>query len=341
MFNYLKFSLGSMHHGYKVIRLEPSENHVSYEIIHSGLLSVKKGVHKKTDIADWLSMWETFGFSSWEEEYIDNTAEHPEEWRLLVQEDNLTYKSSGSGAYPQKWTSFLEWLDILMPEMEFISSNRIESICLSFEEISNNDVSIKESIRIARNEKTICVNKEDTLYPSKSTHIYDIGDDVDTILTKFQDCNFKEDVPSIGKNPEISLQISRHALPDIYIGSILLWLECPYEGVDYWGTAIRSVKDYMPDLKIRVLSSDTYCPTSNSRKYIYCKVRFGTSSKLYSYRTEDSSLEVGDVVEVPVGKDDDIGYATIEEIGYFDEENVPYPVEKTKKIIGLHYKRGE
>ena len=62
---------------------------------------------------------------------------------------------------------------------------------------------------------------------------------------------------------------------------------------------------------------------------------------MYSYRTDDSTLEVGDVVKVPVGKDNDIGYATIEEIGYFTEEDAPYPVDKTKLIIGLHYKNGE
>ena len=32
---------------------------------------------------------------------------------------------------------------------------------------------------------------------------------------------------------------------------------------------------------------------------------------MYSYRTEDTILKVGDVVKVPVGKDDGIGYATM------------------------------
>ena len=179
------------------------------------------------------------------------------------------------------------------------------------------------------------------LYPSKSTHIYDIGDNVDVVLAKFQDCNFNEDIPDIGKNPKISLQISRHALPDIHIGSILLWLECKYKDAAYWSATIGVMKNYTPHLKMNVLLFNTYHSDCMSGKYIYCKVRFGTSSKLYSYRTEDMTLEVGDVVKVPVGKDGDIGYATIEEIGYYDEDNVPYPVEKTKEIIGLHYKRGE
>ncbi|MBO6178249.1 MAG: hypothetical protein J6O04_03670 [Selenomonadaceae bacterium] len=341
MFNYLKFSLGNMCQGYKVIRIEPSMDSVKYEIIHSGLLSVDKGVRQKTNIADWLAMWENFDISSWKEEYIDNTIKSPEEWRLETRENNITYKIGGSGSYPQQWTLFLEWLDILMPEMEFISPNRIESICLSYEKSLNDGISIKENIRIDRKEKNICVKKDDMFYPSKSTHIYDIDDDVDVVLAKFENCNFTENVPDIDNNPKITLQISRHALPDIYIGSILLWLEGECEDADCWSEAVGKIEDYMPDLNMIVLSFNTYCSDSHYGKYIYCKVRFGKSSKLYSYRTEDTTLEVGDVVKVPVRKDGDIGYAVIEEIGYYDEDNVPYPVEKTKEIIGLHYKRGE
>lgn len=47
------------------------------------------------------------------------------------------------------------------------------------------------------------------------------------------------------------------------------------------------------------------------------------------------------MVKVPVGDGEDIGYATIEELSYFNEDNVPYPIEKTRKIISLHHKRGE
>ena len=336
MFDYLKFSLGNMCNGYKVIRIESSMDSVAYEIIHCGLLSLNKVVRQKTNIADWLTKWESFDISSWEEEYIDNTITSPEEWRLEAREGNITYKISGSGAYPQKWTLFLEWLDELMPEMEFISPNRIESICLSYEKLLNDGVSIRESICIDRKEKNIYIKKDDMLYPSKSTHIYDIGDGVDTILTKFQDCNFTIDVPDVDKNPKISLKISRHALPDIHIGSILLWNEWQYKEHDYWGAVIGVIKDYMPGLKMFVLSYNTYCPDTNYGKYIYCKVRFGTSSKLYSYRTEDSTLKVGDVVDVPVGSEGNVSQATIEDIGYYDKENAPYPPEKTKFIIGKH-----
>lgn len=45
---------------------------------------------------------------------------------------------------------------------------------------------------------------------------------------------------------------------------------------------------------------------------------------------------VGDVVDVPVGSEGNVSQATIEDIGYYDKEDAPYPPEKTKFIIGKH-----
>ena len=79
--------------------------------------------------------------------------------------------------------------------------------------------------------------------------------------------------------------------------------------------------------------------TDNSpkrEKYRYCKVRFDNTRRLYSYRSNDATLKVGDVVDVPVGNDGNISQATIEEIAYYNEDNAPYPPNKTKFIIGKH-----
>lgn len=163
-------------------------------------------------------------------------------------------------------------------------------------------------------------------------------------MAAFQACNFDDSVAFRRENPEISLRISRHALPDIRIDSVRSWLEDSEESA--WQQALDRIKLLMPDLSMNLLSSEACsvaatrnCPPGAHEKYIYCKVRFGNSYKLYSYRTEDASLEVGDVVKVPVGKDGDIGYATIEQIGYFTAEDAPYPVDKTKLILGLHCKK--
>ncbi|MDO4630054.1 MAG: hypothetical protein Q4C70_12810 [Planctomycetia bacterium] len=70
-------------------------------------------------------------------------------------------------------------------------------------------------------------------------------------------------------------------------------------------------------------------------EYIYCGVEFYENGHLYSYRTENITLKVGEWVEVPVGNDGTTSVAKIRKIGYYTAENAPYPVEKTKCILRL------
>lgn len=68
-------------------------------------------------------------------------------------------------------------------------------------------------------------------------------------------------------------------------------------------------------------------------EYIYCSVTFDEGYKSYYYLTDDDSIEVGDFVIVPAGKDNHEAVVEIVNIQYFSEENVPLPVERTKRII--------
>lgn len=68
-------------------------------------------------------------------------------------------------------------------------------------------------------------------------------------------------------------------------------------------------------------------------EYIFCSVTFDEGYKSYYYLTDDDSIEIGDFVLVPAGKDNHEAVVEVVNIEYFSEENVPLPVEKTKKII--------
>ena len=48
--------------------------------------------------------------------------------------------------------------------------------------------------------------------------------------------------------------------------------------------------------------------------------------------TDDDSIEVGDFVLVPVGKDNHEAIVEVVNIECFNEENVPLRIEKTKKL---------
>ena len=67
--------------------------------------------------------------------------------------------------------------------------------------------------------------------------------------------------------------------------------------------------------------------------YIYCSVIFEEGQKSYYYLTEDDSIEVGDFVIVPAGKDNHEAIVEIVNIEYFPKSDTPFPIEKTKHII--------
>ncbi len=70
-----------------------------------------------------------------------------------------------------------------------------------------------------------------------------------------------------------------------------------------------------------------------SQDYIYCSVEFDEGYKSYYYITDDETIEVGDYVIVPAGKDNHHAVVEVVNIEYFTEDDVPLPVDKTKRII--------
>ncbi|MFV0362219.1 MAG: hypothetical protein ACK5LL_03895 [Suipraeoptans sp.] len=67
--------------------------------------------------------------------------------------------------------------------------------------------------------------------------------------------------------------------------------------------------------------------------YIFCSVTFDEGYKSYYYITDDDSIEVGDSVLVPAGKDNHTAIVEVVNIEYYSEKDAPLPVGKTKRII--------
>lgn len=67
--------------------------------------------------------------------------------------------------------------------------------------------------------------------------------------------------------------------------------------------------------------------------YTYCGVIVPISARPYSFRTDDDSICIGDTVIVPIGPDNEEMEGTVVSIGQYKRLGVPYPVEKTKKVI--------
>lgn len=68
--------------------------------------------------------------------------------------------------------------------------------------------------------------------------------------------------------------------------------------------------------------------------HTYCSVAFDDSGKTFYYRTRNPELKVGDFVYVPVGYKYRKNIGCIVAIKKYAATEVPYPLEKTKYIIG-------
>ena len=66
--------------------------------------------------------------------------------------------------------------------------------------------------------------------------------------------------------------------------------------------------------------------------YVFCSVQFGEDSKSYYYIAEDDTFTIGDFVIVPVGDDGHSAIVEIVNIEYFQEDKVPFPLNKVKRV---------
>ena len=68
------------------------------------------------------------------------------------------------------------------------------------------------------------------------------------------------------------------------------------------------------------------------KKYYYCSVLPKGMKNTYYY-IADEEVKVNAFVEFPFGYENTLVIGTVMEVGLFDEDNVPFPVERTKQIL--------
>lgn len=68
--------------------------------------------------------------------------------------------------------------------------------------------------------------------------------------------------------------------------------------------------------------------------YHYCLVRFSGSGTALAYRTEDRTLQPGDRVRAPYGRDNAPRTGKVAAVGDYTAADAPYPPEKTKLLFG-------
>ncbi|MEY8256690.1 hypothetical protein [uncultured Dubosiella sp.] len=86
--------------------------------------------------------------------------------------------------------------------------------------------------------------------------------------------------------------------------------------------------------KMELFDPSKYKEMKTTPKYYeYCAVVFDGNKKSYHYLAGKETLAAGDFVLVPVGRFDQISMAQLEYVEIYREDEVPYPLSKTKRII--------
>ena len=323
----LKFTVGGFFGGYKTVEVSIKGKVASYKILRNGLLNVETKNSHSVALSDaWFAELDALEIFSWQESYWADVLDG-EQWELTCKDGRKIYHGHGSNAYPENWEQFLDWLDELVPELEFVNRKRLEKLTLNYSRESAIGYLVQEKLTLDRREKILMLDKH------HSSHLYKLGSEVDELFDAAQEFidNTEADDSQKSYPAQIKIELVRHD------GSIenfdALFNENSLPGL---GKFVDVLKSFVTDLTAEILSPVPAVIAPAQGKYIFCKVQFSGSYKHYTYQTDDETLAVGDVVDVPVGKNNDVNQARIVEIGYFDEYEAPFPVDKIKKIIGKH-----
>ena len=318
----LKFTVGNAVRGYKSVEISIVDAQIEYKILRNELNHVdKEKIFRVPAEKFWLDGLNSLKIFEWEPNYFKKSSDGVQ-WSLTFGDDEKIYRGRGVNSFPDDFETLLDLLDALIPEMNFVDGNRIDGIELN---LSRQSDSFVEKLSLTRAASTLTIEK------STSTHSYRLkADDTKTFLDicrKFFDGIELTHVDAaktllVGK-------LSRHNGTEINFSAEF--------GEDFMTGIVdfaEKIHAFAPDLTAEIFSPEKV-RRLEPEKIILCKVQFKGNYKSYTYRADDDFF-VGDVVDVPVGRNNDVAQAKIVEVSCFDIDNTPFPVEKIKTIIGKH-----
>ena len=327
----IKFTIGGFFSGYRTVEVIIRGGKVAYQILRSGLLNVDKKKSSAVEVSEaWLKELDALKIFDWEKNYSSDVLDGTQ-WELTFKDGKKIYHGQGSNAYPENFERFLDWLDVLIPELEFVNRKRIEKVTMTYSRESAIGYMISERLTLDRREKLLTLDKKNAYVFAE--HVYHVGCNEEKIFDTCQNFFDGIEVNEIDSSypAQVKFEVIRH-------DDSTETFETPYNENFLPGLTkfVEGLQAIVSDLTAEIFSPPPAEVVDAQGKLILCKVQFKGSYKHYTYQTDDETLAVGDVVDVPVGKNNDVNQARIVDIGYFDEYEAPFPIDRIKKIIGKH-----
>ena len=332
-------------------RLKYSYDSAEYESGPSLVLNVSK---EKAD--SFLEKLENLHLYRWKEQYFqekkcDRSIETSlsSRWYLLYKEVNKKAKEfQGLNDFPKDWEHFMGAITKLTEEMDDSRFNSISEFTMEMvdyrQQIHWNPVTREENYAEVEYRELISLSKRDKILTYQHytndmytvKHEYNITNIADYLLGNIERyfSNFEDEYQPYeddnaarisiclsfqnGTKKVLRRSYDRYGLPDDWED----FLEDFHKTLGYYG------------VNGAIFDSGLYHHGVKEGEYIYLSCIFQPNGKTYYFRSKEDNLVVGDFVLVPSGMQENAETVVmISEVLYCKEEEVPYPLEKTKFIL--------
>ena len=274
-----------------------------------------------------------FKIDKWKERYElppHRIVEDGEQWEVELEfEDGKVIKSSGNNAYPKNWKEVERIVNRFYTDWIFdIENKRIDKF--NFTLIRDNN-KYKENIIINRADREFILEiidiKQQATAKFSVKDVELIGELLDEI--EHVEAPIETDEKIDKKDAYYLLELDCEGEKFIYKGNYIK-SELPRN----WKSIAGSIEEFIKQqdkLKAFKLMSIEDCLERD--EVIYLSVLFDYGEKSYYYQTTDTTIEIGDYVAVPVGKDNHEEIVFVDNVEIFNKNEVPLPLDKTKSII--------
>jgi len=346
MLEYLKFSIGGFFKGYTKVHMTVAHG-VATVSVESTPYPQANGITtlSREDSQSWLSILAALRIGGWKARYtpvlqiLDG-----ETWELEYKEQNKRCRHiAGDNDYPENWSRFLQLMDLVAP---MFPPKQIETLAVEYDNMdlipidSDMDLGLgsllrttEEKLALDRQEESLTLSHKNDL-GLEIQKIYHVTGSVPALMDRCEDC-FRDLAATHGvleaDTPSYTLQIQYHDGTILKKSGMFNQRGLP-TGWAGFANEIREFLDYY-GLVHEILDPGVYGIGGKPGKYRFCSVTFAEDGKTYYYRTDDKTLQVGDKVIVPTGTANTEVKAKIVGIEYFDEGELPMPLEEVKPII--------
>ena len=332
-------------------RLKYSYDSAEYESGPSLVLNVSK---EKAD--SFLEKLENLHLYRWKEQYFQEKkcdrgieTSLSSRWYLLYKEVNKKAKEfQGLNDFPKDWEHFMGAITKLTEEMDDSRFNSISEFTMEMvdyrQQIHWNPVTREENYAEVEYRELISLSKKDKILTYQHytndmytvKHEYNITNIADYLLGNIERyfSNFEDEDQLYEEEDAARVSICLSFNYGNYYGTVISYFRfcLPDDWEDFLEDFHKTLGYY--GVYGAIFDSGLYHHGVKEGEYIYLSCIFQPNGKTYYFRSKEDNLVVGDFVLVPSGMQENAETVVmISEVLYCKEEEVPYPLEKTKFIL--------